>query len=101
MIKNTISSVKKTKTTSAARPSKGRKAFRASFAINEFCARHGLARSSYYDLKDKGFGPTELRAGGIIRITREAEKEWIERMEAAKHPEAPKPAKIKPSAKKG
>ncbi len=63
------------------RPRK-KKLARASFSVNEFCKRHGMSRSSYYDLKKKGLGPREMSLGSRAkRISRVAEKEWIALME--------------------
>ncbi|MGC2857641.1 hypothetical protein ACM64Y_19385 [Novispirillum sp. DQ9] len=55
---------------------------RVSFTIPEFLARHGLARSTYYELKGDGLGPQEMRRGRLIRISKAAEDAWVSMMEA-------------------
>jgi hypothetical protein len=45
-------------------------------SINEFCLRQKICPATYYKLKKRRLGPTELRFGNIIRITREAEAAW-------------------------
>ncbi len=55
---------------------------RDAFSISEFCRRHGLGRTSYYELKKTGEAPREMRIGGRILISREAAEQWRRRMEA-------------------
>lgn len=50
------------------------------FTIKEFCGRHKISRSHYYDLRKSGDGPKEIRSGRLVRITREAEGAWLRRM---------------------
>jgi hypothetical protein len=45
-------------------------------SINEFCLRQKICSATYYKLKKRGLGPTELRFGNIVRITPEAEAAW-------------------------
>jgi hypothetical protein len=49
--------------------------------IEEFCSDHRLSRSFYYKMKRLGVGPDEMRHGTAVRITREAEKRWMQRGE--------------------
>ncbi|GLS39202.1 hypothetical protein GCM10010869_47990 [Mesorhizobium tianshanense] len=51
--------------------------------IDSFCRRYGFSRSSYYVMRDKGYGPRELVIGRLVRITAEAEAEWLHEREAA------------------
>ena len=44
----------------------------AAFSIEEFCRRHAVSRSTYYNLKRLGEGPRETRIMKRIVITREA-----------------------------
>ncbi len=54
---------------------------RVSFTIQEFLARHGLARSTFYELKRNGLGPQEMKRGRLIRISKAAEEAWVSMME--------------------
>jgi predicted DNA-binding transcriptional regulator AlpA len=69
--------------------SNGRKAreSRRSLTINQFLRKHRISRSTYYDLKKRGLGPTEMRISDrIVRISPRADREWVEKMEALKSP---------------
>jgi predicted DNA-binding transcriptional regulator AlpA len=60
---------------------------RRSLTINRFLRKHGISRSTYYDLKKRGLGPTEMRIGDrIVRISSRADRECVEKMEALKSP---------------
>lgn len=48
----------------------------AAFSIAKFCARHSISRAHYYNLRNAGRGPRELRAGDRVLITTEAAAEW-------------------------
>ncbi len=48
---------------------------RDAYTLEEFCARHAICRSTYYNLKADGKGPREAHAGRIL-ITREAAEAW-------------------------
>jgi predicted DNA-binding transcriptional regulator AlpA len=52
-------------------------------SINGFCRRHGVSRSTYYNMKAAGLGPREYTAGKLVRISPEAEAEWVRSREAA------------------
>jgi hypothetical protein len=73
------------RTVSPARKSRGKKRARAppnplfgepSKTIDEFCQHEGISRSKYYELRENGEGPAELRVSGIIRITPQAHARW-------------------------
>lgn len=59
---------------------------RVSFTIEEFCARHRLSRSTYYDLRKRGLGPQEMKSGRWTRISRASEDVWLAKMEAGGQP---------------
>jgi predicted DNA-binding transcriptional regulator AlpA len=55
------------------------------YNINEFCQRHGLSRSAFYNAINVGEGPRLMRVGSRVMISREAAEEWRrEREEASK-----------------
>jgi hypothetical protein len=55
---------------------------RASFTVQEFCARHNISRPTYHRLRAQGLGPKEMRpALNLIRITADADREWQRRMQ--------------------
>jgi hypothetical protein len=56
---------------------------RLAFTISEFCAAHGLGRSTYYQLKKRGQTPDEIRVGRVPLITVEAARTW--RRKHSKH----------------
>ena len=51
-------------------------------SINGFCLRQRISRSSYYNLVAEGTGPREYRVGKLVRISEEAEAEWVRQREA-------------------
>jgi predicted DNA-binding transcriptional regulator AlpA len=55
---------------------------RRDLTIRRFCQKHRIGKSTYYDLKKRGLGPKELHIGKSVRITAEADDEWVQRMEA-------------------
>jgi len=59
---------------------------RASYSIPEFCRRNGISRGSYFTLREMGNAPRELRptgkTKGIVRISAQAEADWIRACEA-------------------
>jgi predicted DNA-binding transcriptional regulator AlpA len=55
---------------------------KAAFTINEFCRRQGISRSTYYKLRRADQGPREMKVGGVVRISRLAERDWIADAEA-------------------
>lgn len=55
------------------------------YNIYEFCQRHGLSRSAFYNAINAGEGPCIMRVGSRVMISREAAEEWRrEREEASK-----------------
>lgn len=55
---------------------------RDAYSILEFCQRHDLSRSSYYNLPPEQ-RPREMRIGSRVLISREAAAEWRRKLEAA------------------
>jgi hypothetical protein len=46
-------------------------------SISGFCRRNGICRASYFNMRDRGEGPTETRVGPKrIIITEQHEDEW-------------------------
>lgn len=46
------------------------------FTIAEFCASHRIGQSKYYELREAGLGPDEIRLGGKVLVTIEAAQRW-------------------------
>jgi predicted DNA-binding transcriptional regulator AlpA len=53
----------------------------AAKTIRQFCVSQQIGLTSYYKLRKQGLTPKELRLGRVVRITAEAEREWLERMQ--------------------
>lgn len=51
--------------------------------IEALCSKFGMSRATYYRLRARGEGPRETRIGKLVRITEQAEREWIAAREAA------------------
>lgn len=51
-------------------------------SVPGFCARQRISRSTYYNLKGEGKAPREYVVGKLIRISPEAEAEWVRAREA-------------------
>ena len=52
-------------------------------SINEHCIKYNYSRATYFKNRKKGLGPKELRLPGssIVRITDEAERDWLAHLE--------------------
>jgi predicted DNA-binding transcriptional regulator AlpA len=55
-------------------------------SIEEFCLRNRISRQFYYMLREKGQGPTEIRLGARVLISKEAADEWRRRMQEQQDP---------------
>ncbi|TAN77818.1 MAG: hypothetical protein EPN20_01540 [Magnetospirillum sp.] len=55
----------------------------ASYTVQQFCDHHQIGRTTYFKIRKVGLGPKEVRVGKLIRITLEAEREWVCRMQGA------------------
>jgi hypothetical protein len=79
---------------------------RASFTIEEFCKRNDISDGTYTNMRAAGLGPAEMRptgrTHGVVRISREAELEWIRQSEQRKVSEEEKAAdRAKRAGKRG
>ena len=61
---------------------------RPASTIREFCARWKIGPTKYYKMRNDGRGPRELRVGGSIRITAQAEADWVREHETPTGAEA-------------
>jgi hypothetical protein len=48
----------------------------AAYTIASFCAAHHISIPTFYKLRERGLGPTEMRIVNCVRITREAAAAW-------------------------
>ncbi len=55
------------------------------FTLREFLQRHRMSRSAWYALQKAGLGPRISQMGRVIRISLQAETEWLEKMEKPTH----------------
>ncbi len=46
------------------------------YSIPEFCRRHGISQSFYFDMSRNGRGPRVMRLGARVLISREAAADW-------------------------
>lgn len=56
---------------------------RTAYTIAEFCEAHRISRAHYFNLKNKGQGPREMRLGTRVVISGEAAAEWRRQREDA------------------
>jgi predicted DNA-binding transcriptional regulator AlpA len=49
---------------------------RDAFDIIEFCHRHAISRSAFYNSLKAGTGPRIMRVGTRVLISREAAEQW-------------------------
>ena len=52
--------------------------------IEEFAARHRISKQFYYKLRAAGQGPTEIRIGSRVLISKDAAEAWRSKLEGAK-----------------
>jgi predicted DNA-binding transcriptional regulator AlpA len=52
-------------------------------SIDEWCKAHGLSRSFFYLLQQRGEGPRSFKVGRVTRISDAANAEWVAAREAA------------------
>lgn len=55
---------------------------RDSYSVSEFCQRHGISRSKFYQLRNQGDAPVIFRVGAKPLISVEAAEAWRRNMEA-------------------
>ena len=53
-----------------------------SMSIEEWCRAHGLSRSFFYKLAEQVQAPRSFKVGRIVRISEEANREWVAAREA-------------------
>jgi hypothetical protein len=54
---------------------------RASFTLGEICARNAISLSKLNDLRRAGRGPKLMYIDRLIRVSVEAEREWLKQLE--------------------
>jgi hypothetical protein len=47
------------------------------FTITQFCQRNHLSKPTYFELRRRGLGPREIRILNIVRISAQAEADWV------------------------
>ena len=52
------------------------------FSIDEFCTRHSISRSAFYNSLKDGTGPRTMKVGTRTLISREASADWRRQREA-------------------
>ena len=60
----------------------------ATYSVAEFCAVHGIGRTSFYEAIKAGRAPRLMRVGRRVLVTAEAASDWRRDMEAATAAEA-------------
>lgn len=55
-----------------------------SMSIADWCKAHGLSRSFFYNLAEQGEAPRTFKVGRVVRISEEANREWVAKREAAR-----------------
>jgi hypothetical protein len=66
-----------------------------SMKIERFSQRNKVPRSTLYDLWEQGLGPRVMRRGRLVRISYQAECDWIKQMEAQEAAVVPPLADVK------
>jgi hypothetical protein len=59
-----------------------------SFSIEQWCQRHNISRSTYYKLVSAGKAPRTMNVMNCIRISEDADREWVKAREAESAKEA-------------
>lgn len=52
-------------------------------SVQAFCARQKISRAHLYNLLARGEGPRIYKIGRLVRVSAEAEAEWVRQREAA------------------
>jgi hypothetical protein len=52
-----------------------------SYTIGEFCEAERISRPKYYELKNQGLGPREMRHERMVRISHQARLEFQRRLQ--------------------
>ena len=53
-----------------------------SYSIETWCKRHDVSRSTYYKLKAANKAPRTMEVLGCVRISEDADREWVAAREA-------------------
>jgi predicted DNA-binding transcriptional regulator AlpA len=53
----------------------------AAYSVTQFCAAHGIARTTLYELFRQKRGPRTMKVGRRVLISAEAAADWRKRME--------------------
>ena len=72
-----------TKRAVTAPPMRGHPIPRAAYSIPEFCEAFGIAIRTYFNLRDEGKGPREMRLGRRVLISAESALAWTREREVA------------------
>jgi predicted DNA-binding transcriptional regulator AlpA len=56
-----------------------------SFSIEQWCEMHGFCRAMYYKLASANVAPRTFKIGRSVRISDEANTEWLRARETAKN----------------
>jgi predicted DNA-binding transcriptional regulator AlpA len=56
-----------------------------SFSIEQWCEMHGFCRAMFYKLASANVAPRTFKVGRSVRISDEANTEWLRAREAAKN----------------
>lgn len=54
-----------------------------SMTIRQFCQRHQIGRTTYFQMRKSGFGPREIRVGHLVRISFDSERDWLQQVQLA------------------
>lgn len=52
-------------------------------SVQAFCLRQGISRSHFYNLLARGDGPRIYKIGRLVRVSAEAEADFVRQQEAA------------------
>ncbi len=59
-----------------------------SYTIPQLCEMMQISQATYHIWKKKGWGPTEIQVGQLVRISYEAAAEWMRKLATRKEAEA-------------
>jgi predicted DNA-binding transcriptional regulator AlpA len=54
-----------------------------SFTLQQWCKRHGISRAMFYILKKDDCAPRTFNIGRSVRVSIDADKDWVLAREAA------------------
>jgi len=53
------------------------------FSIKEFCEAHSISKETFFKMRHRGIGPTEMRIGRRVLISDESARAWRRAREQA------------------